>query len=448
MQEPFLLKPYGLAWKLARPFLRRHKRLAAHFAQRLVPEGWPDDLMPPICAEDTVAPPYRLWIHAASGGEAYLAREIVARLAGRLPELAIVCTSMTEQGVEVLGKMRDELSGKDCFIAVNYFPLDEPGLMKRALEQVFGPSSQAPCAVALLETEIWPGLLAACRARGVKSYIFNGRMTEGSFKSYRRMAGTLRRLAPNRIKATSVEDAERFRAIFDEPGAPTRVTTMPNIKFGRVVPEAAERENPLRPLLGGSPAPVLLFASVRQEEEEDILGMIAPLRKAAPEAAIIIAPRHMHRAAHWVDTLAGMLAGTGHFKMRSEGLKGIEAGDVILWDAFGELMALYGLSSATFVGGSLAQLGGQNFLEPLSVGVVPVIGPSWSNFYWVGDELFKLGLVRQVHKPEELSAALLEQLKNPPDKAGVKEKFSAYLEKAQGGAEQVADFLIRELWGD
>lgn len=450
MKQPLLLKPYGLVWRLARPFLRRHKRLAAHFGERLVPRDWPGNLMPAVCKLDTVAPPFRLWIHAASGGEAYLAREIVGVLAHRLHELAIVCTSMTEQGIEVLAKVREEFSGENCFIAVTYFPLDEPGLMERALDQAFGPPSQAPRAVALLETEIWPGLLAACRRYGVKSYILNGRMTEKSLKAYRRVADTLRRLAPEYIMAGTQEDAERFREIFDDPGAPSRVSLMPNIKFDRAASAdgEAESKSALRPLLGENPPPLLLFASVREEEEKALLGLIAPLRRAAPLAAIIVAPRHMQRAKRWAEALSGMRDGAERFKMRSRGLNGIEPGDVVLWDAFGELTALYGIATAAFVGGSLAPLGGQNFLEPLSAGVVPVIGPSWSNFYWVGDEPFKLGLVKQVQNAQELQAALLEQLRNPPDKAATRQAFAAYLKQRQGGARQAGDFLIRELWGD
>ena len=443
MKKPFLLKPYALAWKLARPLLRRHKRLAAHFEERLVPKGWPNDFMPAICGLDTVHPPYRLWIHAASGGEAYLAREIVAELAPRLKELAIICTSMTEQGIEVLSKAQQEFSHSNCFIAVNYFPLDEPGLMRRALEQSFGPPSQAPRGVVFLETEIWPGLLSACRDFGVRAYILNGRMTEGSHRSYRRIAGALRRLAPRDVMATGAKDVERFRDIFDQPGGPSRVSLMPNIKFDRVSPAGDGNKSLLSGLLPEKPLQVALLASVRAEEEAELQTVIDSLREKAPQCCVIVAPRHLHRAEAW----AGRLSGLKGFKRRSRGVEGLESGDVVLWDAFGELMALYGLATTAFVGGSLAPLGGQNFLEPLSFGVVPVIGPSWSNFYWVGGEPFKSGLVRQVENAAGLADALLEQLKSPPDKYAIKSAFAGYLKRHQGGARHAADFLLKELWG-
>lgn len=444
MKTPLFLLPYGLAWRLARPFLRRHKRLAEGFAHRLAGPDWPDDLLPGSCAGGA-RPPYRLWIHAASGGEAYLAWQLAEELAARLGNLNILCTSMTRQGIEVLAKMQAALGSDACCITVSYLPLDEPGLMRRAVARAFGQPGQSPRGLVLLETELWPGLLAACREAGAEVYVINGRMRLSSLKAYQRLVGTLRALAPKKIFAVSPADVERFSAIFDAPGAASRVALMPNMKFDRALPAPDERENPLRPLLRG--CPVLLLASVREEEEGDILGLLAPLRLAAPEAAIIVAPRHMHRAAHWIDTLAGMLAGTPHFKMRSKGVSGIEAGDIILWDSFGELMDLYDIADAAFVGGSLAPLGGQNFLEPLSFGLRPVIGPFWSNFYWVGEELFRQDLAQRVQNAGELEKALLGQLQSPLDKADVKRRYAEYLKDRQGGVRQAVDFLLGELWG-
>lgn len=442
MRKPLLLFPYELVWKAARPLLRRHKRLTPYFFERLVPKDWPEGFKPAEASSRTVHPPFRLWIHAASGGEAYLAREIVAQMAPRVKDFSIICTSMTEQGIDVLLKMQKEFCSSSCYIAVNYFPLDEPDLMRRAVEQAFGPPSQAPRMVVLLETEIWPGLLSACRELGVRSYIINARMTQGSYGAYKRIMGTLGRIAPNGIMATSDEDASRFRYIFDERGGPSRVSLMKNIKFDRVRPANVMRPNPIRPLLGKKPPQVALFASVRKEEEKKLMPVISDLRKHMPDTCIIVAPRHMHRVKAWTKRLSALPG----FKLRSDGLRSMDEGDVILWDAFGELMDLYDISATTFVGGSLAPLGGQNFLEPLSFGVVPIIGPSWSNFYWAGQDPFEMGIAKQVQDARQLAAVMIEHLKKPRDKNWVRSQFSRYLQKHKGGTGQAVDFLSKCLW--
>lgn len=444
MSKPLLLYPYAAVWRLARPFLRRHKRLSENFGERLVPPHWPcadiNGLNNPVGAL-----PCRLWLHAASGGEAYLVREILQRLSPLLAEkqvkLSVLCTSMTRQGLEVLGASQQDFSSAYCAVMVNYLPLDEPDLMQRALLQAFGSKPKEACAVVLLETEIWPGLLWACRELGVPSYILNGRMTPASFKSYRHIAASLRKFAPKKIMASSPDDAERFKEIFAPEGATGSVSLMPNIKFDRVEPVRSGYTSALQALLGENPPQIVLFASVREEEEAGLSEAIADIRRSAPDACIIVAPRHLHRAEAWAERLSDFAG----LKRRSQGIVGLNTGDVVLWDAFGELMELYGIADTTFVGGSLAPLGGQNFLEPLAYGLVPVIGPSWSNFYWVGQDLFGLGLVRKIDQAVDLPAVILEQLESRTNKDLVKEKFSTYLKIRQGGSQLAVDFLLREL---
>jgi 3-deoxy-D-manno-octulosonic-acid transferase len=109
------------------------------------------------------------------------------------------------------------------------------------------------------------------------------------------------------------------------------------------------------------------------------------------------------------------------------------AGTVILWDTFGELSALYERAQAVFVGGSLEPLGGQNFLEPLTCGVIPVIGPHWDNFKWVGRELFGLGLVRQVENGAAVAEQLVHDLQRPDDRHAVTTAAMGYIQRNQGG---------------
>ncbi|MDL2285209.1 3-deoxy-D-manno-octulosonic acid transferase [Desulfovibrio sp. OttesenSCG-928-F07] len=429
---------YNLLWKVARPLLKRHKRMGEGFNQRLVPPGWPETLLGPVEDTNTVLPPFRLWIHGASGGEAYLTRELVALLAHEAKELGIVCTSCTKQGVEVLEKVRLDFSSANSRICVNYFPLDELSIMRRALRQIFGPPSSAPRLAVLLETEIWPSLLQACREESVKVVIINGRMTEGSFKAYRHIKSKLRKLAPQHIFATAEPDLHRFKDVF-ECGEPSRCSLMPNIKFDSIKIKT-ETKNPLRHLAIDRNVPIITLASVREEEEDELKRLVPDLLANAPQSCVVVAPRHMHRLNAWQTYLKNL-----NYSLRSQ-TDVMYRGQVVLWDTFGELQDLYGISSAAFVGGSLKPLGGQNFLEPLSYGIIPCIGPSWSNFYWVGEELFTLGLVKQVRDSSELAAAILQQLSAPQSRRKVQSKLAAYLKTKQGGARMAVNYIKESLW--
>lgn len=456
--QSLLLGGYAALWRVARPFLRRHKRLRADFAERLAPEGWR---------------PCDIWIQAASGGESFLAAGLVAELARFAAKaqhpLRILCTSCTAQGIQVLENMRDsaafERSGAEA--AVRVFPLDEPEIMRGAL------AAAAPQLVVLLETELWPGLMAACAEQGVPVLVVNGRMTEKSLSGYGLLTPFWRFAAPERVLAMSEADAARFAALFGKE----RVASMPNMKFdsvprGALSFDAASPAARLLPKKGE----VVLLASVREEEEALLLPVIEYLRQNAPESVLVVAPRHMERVFAWKERLPGAvlrssLAGRSEAEKEGGGPAGqngsslageaaatagtphtATAGDVVIWDAFGELTELYARADAIFVGGSLAKLGGQNFLEPAGFGRRPVIGPHWKNFAWVGEEFFASGLGVRVDGAEELGPALLAALRCAPEREAVRERLEAYIATRRGGtktaAKAVWDMLPPALTGD
>lgn len=434
---------YSLAWKMTRPVLRKHHRLSLGFAQRMVPQDWP--FSGAYAKEDPSSLPCNLWIQAASGGEAFLAWELLKELGSLLKGAQVLCTSCTEQGLDILKKAQDDLDGADFDINLAYFPLDEPKLMRRAVAKAFAYTAPGPRQLVLLETEIWPALLAACKEAGVGVMIVNGRLSPGTSRQYRLIRGLLRRLAPGRVMAVSEKDQERFQNVFGE--AKTEYSLMPNIKFDRLALDFAAKSS-VPDLLEGLKDPqtqLLVLGSVRREEEKDLLNVIVDLRTNCPRAAIAIAPRHMHRVESWRVLLKrrGL-----PYNLRSA-LHPLSPGSITIWDKFGELGALYAMADAAFVGGSLAPLGGQNFLEPVQHGLTPCIGPSWHNFAWAGQEIFDQGLVVQVPNSAALGPALQRMLKNPPDKTDVKKRLQNYIAPHLGGSKTaalaIADMLtVRE----
>ncbi len=436
-----LLGLYGLAWRAARPFLRRQRRLADGIGQRLVPPDW--------------TPPADLWIQAASGGEAFLARQLLDELARCAEPLRILCTSCTRQGLDTLEAARLRIAGESPHLTIftRFFPFDEPALMRRALDLA------APKLLVLLETELWPGLLAACAETDVPVALINGRMSEKSLRGYGKLGLLWRRAAPRRVLAVSHADAARFAALF----GPARVALMPNMKFDGVGEPGAETADSGFPFASPFPdilpdgLPVLLLASVRKEEEDALLPVVAALREKAPQAAIVIAPRHMERVDAWLKKTTGPPPPGGIPKgrasrppaarpailLRSSG-QAAGPGSIVIWDRFGELRSLYSRADAVFVGGSLAPLGGQNFLEPAVLGHVPVVGPHLKNFAWVGEDFFREGLARRVPDADALAPALLDALARPVPRERGARRTAAYLAPRRGGARAAGD-LVRAM---
>lgn len=419
------LLAYEGLFRAATPLLPRlAPRLKTGFDQRLL------DHFP--------AGPFDLWMQAASGGAAYLALEIVARL----PEsVRTLVTTNTVQGREILEK------GLPCAApapSVAYCPLDRPDLMRRALAMI------RPKAVVLLETELWPGLLAACRQADVPVLVLNARMSERSFSRYRRFRSALIPLAPREVRAISAVDAARFRLVFDLPAE--RCGVMGNLKFDRLpgANSGRDADNPLAQVIPDGLSFAVL-GSVRAEEEPEVLRAVIRLLEKAPGAVIGLFPRHMERVPAWMDLLR--VSNIPHVARSS--LDGPpQPGTVVLWDVFGELGHAYQQATAAFVGGSLAPLGGQNILEPLSTGLVPFSGPSRENFSWVAPELEAAGLVRTVtggaQLGEALAAELVAKLAAAPtsqDKAAVRERFAAFVDPRRGAADKATARLAPYLAG-
>ena len=407
-----LLSLYDLIWSAALPMLRRHARVGTGFDQRTLGSR-------PLPGVD-------LWIQAASAGEAYLAGLLARGLQPRGP-LRVLFTTNTQQGHEILEKtVGPAAPGMHAHIStfIRYLPFDQPRIMARAVAQAH------PRAAILLETELWPAMLHYLKQSGCPVLLLNGRLTPKSVNRYRALCTDWTCLAPDRVEAISREDALRFRRIF--PHTPIRI--MNNMKFDRI---AAPRSVPDAKLdldnIISAAHPLAVLGSIRQPEEAEVAGMLDTILSHCPDAQVALVPRHMHRVSAWGDRLSkrGL-----PWVRRSRLNAPCGPGRVILWDTFGELAALYRRSRAVFVGGSLAPLGGQNFLEPLTCGIAPVIGPHWDNFKWVGQELFRQGLVRKVADGSAAADQLLKDLQRTPCRRSVAAGALAFIRRRQGGTRQ------------
>ena len=407
---------YQLLWWASTPFLRHNHRLAEGYAQR--------------CIAHPHLSQAGLWIQSASAGEAYLTWEILKQLAPESP-MRVLVTTNTSQGMGILQQAATDIStsNSNMEIQVSYFPFDNPAIMKQAVRLV------QPKLMVLLETELWPGLLSCLKQAECRILLINGRLTPKSLSHYMIWPSFWHRRRPDKICAISPQDSDRFCKLFGSHG----VTIVPNIKFDRLTNDNLSSQ----PFMDNANVlatneKFLILGSVRKAEEKDVQKIIQSVLERQPDTVIGLFPRHMHRINHWQKILQGLgIPWTSRSGTR------LQNGGVVLWDVFGELSLVYPLASAAFVGGSLASLGGQNFLEPLAKGVPTVIGPFWENFKWVGLEILDKGILNQANTWKEVADFLVAGIINPPDREAVKKKTETYIKSRQGGT-TVACELIRE----
>jgi 3-deoxy-D-manno-octulosonic-acid transferase len=290
-----------------------------------------------------------IWIHAVSVGEARAAEPLVRALASALPDQRILVTCTTAAGRETI----KQLYGDSVLRA--YLPYDYPEAAQGFLEYF------RPRLAILMETELWPNLLAQCAQKGIAVMLANARLSEKSARGYQRwraLAGpALRSLAA--VCAQSAADAERLRAL----GAPA-VEVAGNLKFD-IAPDAAHLAAG-RAWRSQLARPVIVLASTREGEEKPLLDAAGAAR-----ALIVVVPRHPRR----FDEVAPLAQ-----SRRSRQPQPAPDDRVHLGDTMGEMAFYYGACDVAIIGGSFAPLGGQNLIEALAAGAPVVLGPHMYNF--------------------------------------------------------------------
>ncbi|MCF8093350.1 MAG: 3-deoxy-D-manno-octulosonic acid transferase [Desulfotignum sp.] len=408
---------YNILWTAALPFLRKHPRLAGSFFHR---------------THAAFLEPADIWIQAASAGEAFLAACLVQRLTPGRP-VQVLITTTTDQGMEILtAELKKNNHHPQVSISLAWFPFDMPAVAKTAVKAV------NPKVMVLLETELWPALLYFLKQNRTRILVVNGRMSKKSSRGYRLTRSLWSRVYPNHILAISGSDADRYRRVF----ARATVSTMPNIKFESIVTLPPEKTRTLPAQILPCPLPVSVLASIRHQEEKQALQMLHRILDKFPDQVVAIFPRHMHRIVSWKR----LLKRTGHrFYLRSQISAPLSYPGIILWDRFGEMRCAFDHADVVFMGGSLAPLGGQNFMEPLLRGAPVVTGPFWDDFFWVGKEVFDTGLVTRKPDWQTIADAMVHHLIHPGNRHIRRQKALAYVSARTGGADMACQAILAAL---
>ncbi|HZD20927.1 MAG TPA: 3-deoxy-D-manno-octulosonic acid transferase [Burkholderiales bacterium] len=335
---------------------------------------------------DSDRPEKLIWIHAVSVGEARAAAPLVRALASAFAEHRILMTCTTAAGRETI----KQLYGESVLEA--YLPYDLPEAVQRFLEYY------RPRLGILMETELWPNLLAQCSGHGVPMLLANARLSARSARGYRRW-GALARPAIGALAAVcaqTADDAARLRAL----GA-RNVEVTGNLKFD-VEPDAAQLAagRAWRAQLG---RPVVLLASTREGEEEPLLAAAAPVR-----ALIVVVPRHARRfdeVARWAQS------------RRTQAPLPAPGDRVHLGDTMGEMAFYYASCDVAVIGGSFAPLGGQNLIEALAAGAPVIVGPHMYNFAEATRLAVAAGAAVQVRDARQAMERAAELLANDAARA-------------------------------
>jgi 3-deoxy-D-manno-octulosonic-acid transferase len=339
-----------------------------------------------------------IWVHAVSVGEVRSAAALIESLGARYPHHRLVVTTMTPTGSEQVRELfGDRVS--HCYV-----PYDFPDAVRRFLDRI------RPEVAVIAETEFWPNIFAACRARRIPLLLVNGRVSQASLRGYLRVPSISRTMLQQAalLCAQTRIDAQRLRNL----GAPdARIQVTGNLKFDVELPARLLDEGHELRGLWGRTRPVFIAASTHPGEERKVLDAFALLLRALPDLLLVLVPRHPERFAS-----VGRLCRRRGFvtAKRSRAAADLPPGtQVLLGDTMGELQRLYAAADVAFIGGSLVAKGGQNLLEACAVRVPVLFGPHMFHFEEISTMALERGAARQVHDVTELADAVALYFEQP-----------------------------------
>lgn len=368
-----------------------------------------------------------VWLHAVSVGEVNLLSTTIAEISAQRPDWEIVVSTTTKTGYDLARK-------KYADRTVFYCPLDFTWATSAAMRRI------RPSLLVLAELELWPNLIAAAKRHDAKIAIINGRLSDKSFRGYRRVralvAPSLGRI--DLVAAQNQETAERFRQLGARPEA---VHATGSLKFdGAQSDRGNSKSVALRQLAGLNDQHVVLLAGSTQEPEEAYaLEIFQRMSPTHPELRLILVPRHPQR----FDEVATLLSASGvSWQRRSQlAAPGAKPWQVLLVDTIGELGAWWGAAKIGFVGGSFGSRGGQNMLEPAAYGVATCFGPNIWNFRDIVAQLLAADGARVVRTAAEFDEFVRQAIESPEFARGLGERAQRLVFSQQGATQKTIELV-------
>lgn len=430
-----VLSPLILLWLLWRIVVKGKSRRG--LLQRL-------GFMPPPARELARHDDPVVWFHACSVGEVAAAQPIMRAFRDLEPLAHIFLTTTTTTGHNLAVHRQLEID------ALAYFPFDFPFVVGRVLHSV------KPDMLVMVDTELWPNLLAQAHAVGIRTAVVNGRISD---RAYPRdlaikpiLAWTLSNV--DRVLAQSARDAERFVALGADP---SRVAVLGNSKFDEELPVVSDAEAlRLRNELGlPEAAPVLVAGSTREGEEEKVFEAYDLARQEIRDLQLIVAPRHPERA-DAIERLV-MERGWAAFRRSRALAQNAETREapgpssqvrVVILDTIGELTRVYALATVVFVGGSLVPWGGHNILQPIAQGKPTIMGPWMHNQQDLADIALQEQAAIMVRDAQELAQATVRLVASTAEQQVLAARGLRMMERQRGAARRYARELSALLHGE
>ncbi len=369
-----------------------------------------------------------LWIHAASMGESLLAINLVKALQQQsATPLRIIITTTTSTGREQIDKHLADS------VVHFYAPYDASFAVKQFIRQV------RPDYCFLIETELWPNTLALCHEHKIPVVLINGRLSQKSMLAYQRFALLTKPMLKNlhSLLIQNAADAERFQQLGVDSH---KLHVTGSIKFDLQL-DASVRERAMlfRQRWHSEFDGVWLVASTHEGEEAQIIDVWKTLQPQYKNWLLVMVPRHPQR----FDQVAALLDANGlSYQRQSTHPEKLLPANILLGDVMGELLACYGASDITTVGGSLVDIGGHNLIEPAAWQLPITTGPYLRNFRDIADQLLVVDGLQMAESSEQLGELMAALMESSALRQRMGEAAGSVAQDNRGALQRTVSYLV------
>lgn len=326
-------------------------------------------------------------IHCVSVGEVNVAAILISQLRKTSPDLSFTVTTTTPTGAEnVRNAMPDDVQHL-------YLPLDIGWFMSRLIKRV------KPQKVLVVEVELWPNMIKQCDKLGISVCLINGRMTDKSAHNYLKLAHLFNPMLRT-LKLVCAQGERDFKNYVRLGMAKDRLLLTGNIKFDLTM-GVSDASKALIELLPTNGKRIIIAGSTHDPEEKVVLDAAESLKNIYSDLLWFIVPRHPQRFEQVVSLASNSVLKTHQTSLTSQNISDV---DVFIVDQMGVLSGLYSIADIAFVGGSIAQRGGHNALEPVSVGTPAIMGPYRYNNPSICEVLEHCGSLKLASTSEDLAS--------------------------------------------
>jgi len=363
-----------------------------------------------------------IWVHAVSVGEVNVALKLIQDLEEVLENPNFVLSTTTLTGAK---KARENLSKNSKHV---YFPFDLRFICKKFI------SFHNPSILLLIETEIWPNLINLSNESQIPVVIVNGRLSDKSLKKYKGLNSFFEK-SFKKISFAFVQSKNDYER-FSEAGINEKsIDVSGSIKFDiNVSSENNLSEKEIEYFKGKY---LFVCGSTHPGEEEILIDSFVELKKQNKH--LVLAPRHPERYEEIKELLKEKKLNGARFTEISS--KIYDRSDVTIVDVIGRLSDFYKIADCVFVGGTLVDHGGQNFLEPAFFNKPIISGRSTYNFEEIAKKLNDLGLLKFVSDKDEITFAI-ENMEVISDL--IKEETNLWLNANKGASKMISKKIFEK----